>query len=132
MILLDTHVWVWWVQGEPRLPRAAAERIEQEEATGIGVSVISCWEIAKLVEHDRLALPLPVEEWLTTALSYPGMELVPITPRIAVESTQLPGDFHSDPADQLIVATARVLNCSLFTADHKIRRYSHVAIYAIA
>ena len=104
MIVLDTHVWVWWVQGEPRLPRVAAERIEQEEATGIGVSAISCWEIAKLVEHDRLALPLPVEEWLTTALSYPGMELVPITPRIAVESTQLPGDFHSDPADQLIVA----------------------------
>jgi PIN domain nuclease of toxin-antitoxin system len=96
-----------------------------------GVSAISCWEIAKLVEHDRLALPLPVEEWLTTALSYPGIELVPITPRIAVESTQLPGDFHNDPSDQLIVATARVLNCVLLTADHKIRRYTHVATYAI-
>lgn len=61
MIVLDTHVWVWWVQGEARLPRSAADRIEQEEATGIGVSAISCWEIAKLVEHNRLALPLPVE-----------------------------------------------------------------------
>lgn len=131
MIVLDTHVWVWWVQGEPRLPRNAVERIEQEEAAGIGVSAISCWEIAKLVEHGRLALPLPVEEWLTTALSYPGMELVPITPRIAVESPQLPGEFHSDPADQIIVATARVLGCSLLTADHKIRRYPHVAIHAI-
>lgn len=92
MIVLDTHVWIW-IQGESRLPRATAQRIEQEEATGIGVSAISCWEIAKLVEHDRLALPLTVEEWLTTALSYPGMELVPITPRIAVESTQLPESF---------------------------------------
>lgn len=131
MIVLDTHVWIWWIQGEVRLPRAAAERIEQEEATGIGVSAISCWEVAKLVEYGRLALPLPVEEWLTTALSYPGIELVPLTPRIAVESTQLPGDFHNDPADQLIVATARALNCVLLTADHKIRRYPHVATYAI-
>ena len=61
------------------------------------MSAISCWEIAKLVEHDRLALPLPVEEWLATALSYPGMELVPITPRIAVESTQLPETFTAIP-----------------------------------
>ena len=132
MIVLDTHVWVWWVQGDPRLARAAAERIEQEESGGIAVSAISCWEIAKLVEHNRLALPLGVEEWLSTALSYPGIQLAPITPRIAVESTQLPGEFHADPADQLIVATARVLNCTLFTADTKIRRYSHVSIYPLA
>jgi PIN domain nuclease of toxin-antitoxin system len=59
------------------------------------------------------------------------MELVPITPRIAVESTQLPGEFHNDPADQLIVATARVLSAVLMTADSKIRRYSHVATYPI-
>ena len=109
MIVLDTHVWVWWAQGDAKLPRAAAERIELEEASGIGISAISCWEIAKLVEHDRLALPLPVEEWLTTALSYPGMELVPISPRIAVESTQLPGEFHNDPADH----RARAQLCSV-------------------
>ena len=131
MIVLDTHVWVWWVQGEPRLTRAATERIEREEPSGIGVSAISCWEIAKLVEHGRLELPLPVEDWLTTALAYPGMTLLPISPRIAVESTQLPGEFHNDPADQLIVATARVLNCVLVTADSKIRRYSHVTTYPI-
>jgi PIN domain nuclease of toxin-antitoxin system len=131
VIVLDTHVWVWWAQGDAKLPRAAAERIEQEEASGIGISAISCWEVAKLVEYDRLALPLPVEEWLITALSYPGMELVPISPRIAVESTQLPGEFHNDPADQLIVATARVLNCVLMTADSKIRRYPHVPTYPI-
>jgi PIN domain nuclease of toxin-antitoxin system len=132
VIVLDTHVWVWWVQGDARLPRAAAERIEQEEGSGIGVSAISCWEIAKLMEYGRLALPLPVEEWLTTALGYPGIELVPVSPRIAVESTQLPGAFHNDPADQLIVATARVLNCPLMTADAKIRLYPHVSTYPIS
>lgn len=56
---------------------------------------------------------------------------MPITPRVAVESTRLPGEFHNDPADQLIVATARVNDCVLMTADHKIRRYPHVATYAI-
>ena len=131
MIVLDTHVWVWWVQGEPKLPRSAVQRRDQEEATGLGVSAISCWEIAKLVEHGRLALPCPVEDWLTTALGYPGVELMPISPRIAVESTQLPGAFHHDPADQLIVATARVLGCPLMTADHKIRAYPHVTVHAI-
>lgn len=131
MIVLDTHVWIWWVQGDPRLPQAAAERIQQEEATGVAVSAISCWEVAKLVEHNKLALPVPVEQWLSLALSYPGMELVPITPRIAVESTQLPGAFHKDPADQIIVATARTLSCPLMTADQKIRSYPHVAVHAI-
>ncbi|MFT3772221.1 MAG: type II toxin-antitoxin system VapC family toxin [Minicystis sp.] len=131
MIVLDTHVWIWWVQGEPRLPRTAADLITQAETTGLGVSAISCWEIAKLVERGRLVLPCPVEDWLDTALGYPGVELVPISPRIAVESTQLPGDFHDDPADQLIVATARVLDCPLMTADQKIRAYPHVTVHAI-
>ena len=131
MIVLDTHVWVWWVQLEPKLPRSAVQRLEQEEATGLGVSAISCWEIAKLVEHGRLVLPCPVEDWLTTALGYPGVNLLPISPRIAVESTQLPGEFHHDPADQILVATARVLGCPLMTADHKIRAYRHVTVHAI-
>lgn len=128
MIVLDTHVWIWWVQGDPRLRRASVEAIERAESTGLGVSAISCWEIAKLVEHGRLTLPCAVEEWIATALAYPGMELVPLSPRIAVESTQLPGEFHNDPADQMIVATARVLGCPLMTADHKIRSYPHVTL----
>lgn len=131
MIVLDTHVWIWWVHGDPRLSRPAMERLAQAEAAGLGVSAISCWEIAKLVARGRLALPSPVDVWLTTALAYPGMELLPISPRIAVESTQLPGEFHQDPADQLIVATARVYGCPLMTADHKIRAYPHVTVIAV-
>ena len=131
MIVLDTHVWVWWVQGDPRLRKSDIERIEGAEATGLGVSAISCWEVAKLVEHGRLTLPRSIDDWISLALAYPGMELLPLSPRIAVDSTQLPGTFHSDPADQIIVATARVLGCSLMTADHKIRAYPHVTVIAV-
>ena len=86
----------------------------------------SCWEIAKLVENKRLDLPKSVEEWLDQALRYPGIRLLSLTPRIAVESTQLPGSFHRDPADQLIVATARLHRCPLATADRKILDYDGV------
>jgi PIN domain nuclease of toxin-antitoxin system len=129
VILLDTHVWIWWVQGEPRLSRLSALRVEQAESTGIGISAISCWEVAKLVAYRRLELPLSIDDWLAAALDYPGVELLPITPRIAVESTQLPGEFHKDPADQIIVATARVLRCAVMTADQKICAYPHVQVH---
>ena len=96
------------------------------ETQGLGISVISCWEVAKLVEYGRLTLPCPVVEWLDQALAYPGIRLLELTPRIIVESTQLPGTFHRDPADQLIVATARVCHCPLVTVDTKILAYPHV------
>ncbi|MCA1631479.1 MAG: type II toxin-antitoxin system VapC family toxin [Acidobacteria bacterium] len=128
MIVLDTHVWVWWVHGDARLPERQIKLLEENEAHGLGVSVISCWEIAKLVEYKRLILPCPVDEWFDQALAYPGVRLLDLTPRIAVESTQLPDAFHSDPADQLIVATARVYDSALLTADSKILSYPHVKI----
>jgi PIN domain nuclease of toxin-antitoxin system len=82
--------------------------------------------VAKLAEYARLTLPCPIAEWLDQALSYPGTRLLDLTPRIVVESTQLPGTFHRDPADQLIVATARSYNCALMTVDPKIVAYPHV------
>src|SRR5262245_55696133 len=128
MIVLDTHVWVWWVHGDPQLPTNHFTYLQAEETQGLGVSIISCWEVAKLVETKRLTLPLPVETWLGHALGYPGVRLLDLTPRIVVESTQLPGVFHRDPADQMIVATARVYNCSLITVDRKILQYPHVQL----
>jgi PIN domain nuclease of toxin-antitoxin system len=126
LILLDTHIWVWWVDGTPQLSSAQRQHIEANEESGLGVSVISCWEVCKLVELNRLVLRLPVAEWINQALAYPGMRLLYLTPRIAVESTQLPGAFHRDPADQIIVATARIRRCSLLTADGRILGYPHV------
>lgn len=126
MILLDTHIWVWWVHGGDELSETAKKELERREASGFGVSIFSCWEIAKLVEYDRLELPFPVEQWLDQALAYPEIRLLELTPRIVVESTRLPGSFHRDPADQLIVATARVHRISLATADGRILDYDGV------
>ncbi|MCX7841173.1 MAG: type II toxin-antitoxin system VapC family toxin [Anaerolineae bacterium] len=126
MIVLDTHIWVWWVHGDVHLTPTQREAIIANETDVIGVSAISCWEIAKLVEYGRLELPVLLEEWFEQALDYPGIQLLALTPEIAIESTRLPGNFHRDPADQIIVATARVYNCPLVTLDEKILNYPHV------
>ena len=127
MIVLDTHIWIWWVHGDEHLSKQQYEWLQENEEQGLGVSIISCWEVAKLVEYDRLTLPCPVAEWLDQALGYPGISLLELTPRIVVESTQLPEEFHKDPADQLIVASARILDCPLLTADARILNYPHVS-----
>ncbi|ABY35462.1 MAG TPA: PIN domain nuclease [Chloroflexus aurantiacus] len=126
MIVLDTHIWIWWVHDPSQLTQAQIEAITNNETELIGISAISCWEVAKLVEYKRLELPLPLEEWFEQALSYPGMQLLALTPEIAIESTRLPTPFHRDPADQIIVATARIYGCPLVTSDEKILQYPHV------
>jgi PIN domain nuclease of toxin-antitoxin system len=126
VIVLGTHIWVWWVHGDEQLTRAQAEAITANERDIVGVSAISCWEIAKLVEYERLELPCSLTEWFEQALSYPGLQLLALTAEIAIESTQLPGEFHRDPADQIIVATARVCGCPLVTSDTKLLQYPHV------
>jgi PIN domain nuclease of toxin-antitoxin system len=125
VIILDTHIWVWWVHGDPKLSQSATQVIQSHESSGIGVSAISCWEVAKLVEYQRLKLPCTVLDWLNQALAYPGMILVELTPEIVVTSTQLTG-FHRDPADQIIVATAKVHGCPLVTVDTKIVGYPDI------
>ena len=126
MIVLDTHIWVWWVHGDSRLSSSHAKLIEDNEDDEIRIGTISLWEVAKLIELGRLVLPVALGDWFRDALAYPGVTLVDLTPGIAIESTQLPGRFHRDPADQIIVATARVLGHDLLTADQKIRDYPHV------
>jgi len=126
MILLDTHIWIWWVHGDNRLTKEYTKLLQLHEKTGLGVSVISCWEVAKLVEYQRLELPCAVDEWIKQALAYPHVQLLDLTPQIAIEATQLPQPFHRDPADQIIVATGRIHSCQLMTLDGKIRHYPHV------
>ncbi len=128
MIILDTHIWVKWALDESQLPQPVRDSISKYESDGLGVSVISCWEVAKLVELKRLNFDIDVFDWLEQALSYPGIQLIEFSTRIAVESTQLPGDFHRDPADQIIVATARFHDCPLLTLDKKILDYVHVKL----
>lgn len=104
MIILDTHIWIWWVDDSPRLTERLHELIAMHQSSGLGVSIFSCWEIAKLSEKGRIQLDRPVNEWLDIGLAYPGVQLLELTLPIVVKATQLEG-FHTDPADQLIVAT---------------------------
>ena len=127
MILIDTHIWVWWVWDTTRLRENQRQALANHENDRIGVSVISCWEVAKLTQIGQLQLPDSVSDWLVKALGYPGVELLDLTPEIAVESARLPDGFRSDPADEIIVATARAHQCELVTSDARILSYPHVA-----
>jgi len=126
MIILDTHIWIWWVSNNSRLNPTQESHIAQHQSDGLGISIISCWEIAKAVETKGLQLTLPVEDWLNSAIAYPGIQLLPLTLAIVVESTRLQG-FHRDPGDQFIVATSRIYDVPLLTADAKILAYPDVA-----
>jgi PIN domain nuclease of toxin-antitoxin system len=126
MILLDTHIWVWWVDDDQQLVDRPRHLIQDNVRSGLEVSAISCWEVAKLVQYGRLQLACPLEDWMEQALAYPGVQLLELTPRIAIESTKLPGTFHRDPADQIIVATARVYDIPLLSVDSRILQYPHV------
>ena len=127
MVVLDTHILIWWVNQSDRLRKGTLERIENE-ADSLGINAISLWEIAKLVQVGRLELSMPVEDWIEQALAYPKVMVVPLSPLIAVESTRLPPPFHKNLADELIVASARVLSCPLLTYDGKILNYPHVLL----
>jgi PIN domain nuclease of toxin-antitoxin system len=125
--LLDTHAWVWWLTADARLSTRARKAIDvgrrQED---LWVSMISIWEIAKKVEKRQLAFDRPLEQWLVAATSVPGLRLWELTMPILIQSCQLPPPFHGDPADQLIVATARHHGALLLSKDDRIRGYEHV------
>jgi PIN domain nuclease of toxin-antitoxin system len=128
MLILDTHIWVWWNQDDPQLSLCQKTAIEDARGKGIGICTISLLEIARLVQRGRIALPKPTHEWFDMALTQEGIMLISITPEIAIGSVALPDTFHKDPADRLIVATARAYNCPLVTADKEILAYPHVKL----
>ena len=107
-MLIDTHIWLWWGNGDAALDAKSKALLTQAKETGIYVSVYSCWEVAKLAEYNRIALAVSVGEWIAKALTLPGVRLAPLTVPIILDATNLPGEFHRDPADQILVATARV------------------------
>ena len=132
MIVLDTHTLVWVLEDEPQLgPEARRAVIETSNANGVGISAIAPWEIALLVENGRLRLAREVADWIEAALGLPGLRTLPIEPRIAVDSARLPGTFHPDPADRLIVATARFWHAPLVTADADILAYGRAGLVEV-
>jgi PIN domain nuclease of toxin-antitoxin system len=126
-IVLDTHAWVWWVVEDKRLSARAAQAIQRAAAAGeVTISAISIWEVAKRVEKKKLVLDRPLRDWLERATSVKGLFVTDLTPSILVESCDLPQPFHGDPADQLIVASARHHQAALISRDRNIRHYPHV------
>ena len=125
MIVLDTHALIWAIEDERRLGSDARAKITAaEQEDGIGISAITPWEIALLVEKGPLRLSREVREWIMAVLALPAIGLLPIEPVIAIESARLPGAFHADPADRFIVATARHYGVPLLTADYAILTYA--------
>jgi PIN domain nuclease of toxin-antitoxin system len=125
--LLDTHAWLWWTTKDERLSkRAGATVFRAQRDQTLWLSAISVWEIAKKVEKRQLTLDRPLDDWLDAALAPRGLQLAEITRAVLVESCRLPPPFHGDPADQMIVATARRLGAVLVSADARIRQYTQV------
>ncbi len=128
MIVLDTHTLIWWVNENNQLSNKAKQKIKeiQDKKGELLVSSISSWEIALLVRKGRLALTMDVNKWIATTAAIDGLRYVPIDNEIGINSVQLPGEFHADPADRMIVALARRFNMPLVTADKRILAYAHV------
>lgn len=126
LTLLDTHVWIWAVEGDSSaLGPGAVEAIEEASREGaVRVSAISVWEVAMLEAKGRITLSRALDDWVRTALQAPGVRPLPLSPEIAVESTRLPGEAHGDPADRILMASARIHGARLATCDRGIIEYA--------
>lgn len=126
MTLLDTHVWLWWLDDPKRLSEHAMTAIEEARTAGtLAVSSISVWEAAMLVKKGRLALKVDVANLVSSCEQLSFLEFVPISSRIALESVRLE-PFHPDPADRFIVATAKSFGGTVVTKDERIRKFKAV------
>jgi len=125
LLLLDTHIWLWLLEGYDILYNSGVlENIEKAAShSKLRVSLISLWEVAMLEAKGRIRFNVNCLDWLTEALKAPGLSILEMTPEIAVLSAKLPGDFHGDPADRIIIASAITHNASLVTKDKKIIKY---------
>jgi PIN domain nuclease of toxin-antitoxin system len=127
LILLDTHVWLWWLHSPEKLSALARTALEEGEARGaLRVSAISVWEVAVKVEIGKLKLPLEIQHWYEVASTERPIVIEPLVPADLIASTRLPGQLHRDPADRIIVAVARRYSARLVTRDRKLRDYPHV------
>ncbi|HEY3326812.1 MAG TPA: type II toxin-antitoxin system VapC family toxin [Novimethylophilus sp.] len=133
LLLLDTHVWLWFALGNAeRLAASVREEIENAVHEGrLAVSAISVWEIGMLEAKGRIALGLPCEKWVAAALALPGLRLIGLEPEIAVASSRLPGELHGDPADRILAATVRARDAVLATADERLGEYGRAGFMRV-
>lgn len=126
MIVLDTHAWVWWTAESNRLSRKATQAIARSDA--VGVSIMSCWEVAMLAARRRLSFNLSVDDWITQALERPGVQLLPLELKAAIGAARLPQIQGVDPIDRLLVATCQMLGAPLISKDAALRRAGWINI----
>ena len=127
MIVLDTHVWIWWISNPENLSTCAGQAIDQAVTEkGIIISSISTWEVALLVDKGRLELSVDVRDWVRKTEGLPFVRFMPVDNTISLRSVTLPGQFHPDPADRIITATAMTMGLPIVTRDDKILNYPHV------
>jgi PIN domain nuclease of toxin-antitoxin system len=122
-VLLDTHVWWWWVNDERGLSRGQERQLRKVGPSSPAlVSDISLWEVSTLVSLGRIRAKVPLREWLEQAAAEPLVRRCSISPAVAAEVAELPDTFHRDPADRILIATARILDATLLTQDERIIR----------
>jgi PIN domain nuclease of toxin-antitoxin system len=127
MIVLDTHVWIWWVSNPDHLSKEARTLIDKAVMEKkIYISSMSCWEVAMLVSKGRLQLTVEVEDWIRASEALPFIQFVSVTNAIALKAVRLPLKSLIDPIDRIIIATALVLDLVLITKDKKIRKEAPV------
>lgn len=123
-VLVDTHIWIWYLNGESTLSTRIKKLIDASAINHeLHVSAITVWEIAMLASKKKITLNTSCQAWIDKSLSLPGVLLIPLSPEIAIESCYLPGEFHGDPADRMLVASARIENLCLISRDTKIIAY---------
>jgi PIN domain nuclease of toxin-antitoxin system len=120
-VLLDTHVWLWWVHQDQQLPDRHRELIAQAE--NVFVSALSCWEAVLLHQRQRIELVEPLQDWLQLALT--NIVCLPLTEAIATQSAWL-NFHHRDPADRFIIATPLIHDCHVMSFDGKFKLYSEL------
>ena len=126
--LLDTHTWIWWNMNPRNLSQRVTGIISNINAyEEMLLSAISPWEFSKLLEKKRIGISCNPEDWINAAMDMPKLRIVPLSPLLSYRSTVFPQPFHDDPADQIIVATAREENATILTKDEKILEYENVS-----
>ncbi|MEK6731365.1 MAG: type II toxin-antitoxin system VapC family toxin [Pseudomonadota bacterium] len=125
-LLLDTHILLWLANGDHNLHKQQQSLInDAAKEWRLYISAISAWEIAMLDAKQRIILSKPCLKWIQESIEKIGIQLIPLSLEISVESCQLPGTFHDDPVDRIIVASARIHNLALMTHDDRILHYSN-------
>jgi PIN domain nuclease of toxin-antitoxin system len=127
LIVLDTHAWVWWLDDPRKLPARARKAVNEAAADeAVYISTISTWEIMLLASGGRLEFRMDARDWIARSEALPFIHFVPVDNPIAIRSVRLPGSFHKDPADRIILATAMTMGAPVVSSDSRIKEYSHV------